>query len=436
MRKSLLFGIFFMATVTSCLAQGRTPKKRESTPRKTIILSDAVYRDAIRSVQLFAKTNEFLTPAIALGSDEKLNLKFDDLSGGFTTYSYTFMHCNANWEQSSIFENQFMDGFFQNEIQNYKYAVNTKQTYTSYSLEFPNSFIKFTASGNYVLFVYENGNKNKPILTRRFFVYEPLSSIESEVRRSFAAGSIQTNQSLDLRITPSPTLKVFNPLSEFLLTVQQNRRWDQATADISPNLMDQKTLLYTFNDRLNFPAMNEFRQFDTRSLGINSLNVRKFLVDTANQIFLYDDASRATQPYNNYFDINGSFACVQRDGLITSRDPDYTYVHFTLNTQGRVPEGDIYLMGALTNWQSDSTNQMEYNEGCACYHKTLYLKQGYYNYMYGIKKTNAALVDFSPMEGSFQGTDNEYNILVYFRSQIGLYDRLIGFQTLYSNGNH
>jgi hypothetical protein len=399
-------------------------------------LSDAVYRDAIRSVQLFAKTNEFLTPAIALGTDEKLTLKFDDLSGGFTTYSYTFMHCNADWEQSSIFENQFMDGFFQNEIQNYKYAVNTKQTYTSYSLEFPNSFIKFTASGNYVLFVYENGNKNKPILTRRFFVYEPLSSIESEVRRSFAAGSIQTNQSLDLKITPSPTLKVFNPLSEFLLTVQQNRRWDQATADISPNLMDQKTLLYTFNDRLNFPAMNEFRQFDTRSLGINSLNVRKFLVDTANQIFLYDDASRATQPYNNYFDINGSFACVQRDGLITSRDPDYTYVHFTLNTQGRVPEGDVYLMGALTNWQSDSTNLMEYNEGCACYQKTLYLKQGYYNYMYGIKKTNAALVDFSPMEGSFQGTDNEYNIFVYFRSQIGLYDRLIGFKTLYSNGNH
>jgi hypothetical protein len=166
MRKSLLFGIFFMATVTSCLAQGRTPKKRESTPRKTILLSDAVYRDAIRSVQLFAKTNEFLTPAIALGTDEKLTLKFDDLSGGFTTYSYTFMHCNADWEQSSIFENQFMDGFFQNEIQNYKYAVNTKQTYTSYSLEFPNSFIKFTASGNYVLFVYENGNKNKPILTR------------------------------------------------------------------------------------------------------------------------------------------------------------------------------------------------------------------------------------------------------------------------------
>jgi hypothetical protein len=79
---------------------------------------------------------------------------------------------------------------------------------------------------------------------------------------------------------------------------------------------------------------------------------------------------------------------------------------------------------------------MEYNEGCACYQKTLYLKQGYYNYMYGIKKTNAALVDFSPMEGSFQGTDNEYNIFVYFRSQIGLYDRLIGFKTLYSNGNH
>jgi hypothetical protein len=425
-----------MLVSTSCLAQGRTPKKKDPSSKKTIVLADAVYRDAIRSVQLFAKANEFLTPAIALGTDEKLTLKFDDLLGGFTTYSYTFMHCNANWEQSSIFENQFMDGFFQNEIRDYKFAINTRQNYTSYSLDFPNSYIRFIASGNYVLLVYENGNKNKPVLTRRFYVYEPLASVESEVRRSFTAGTIQTNQSLDLKVTPAPSLKVFNPLSEFLLSVQQNRRWDQAEANIQPNLIDQKTLLYTFNDKLNFPAMNEFRQFDTRSLGINSLNVRKFLVDTANQIFLYDDASRASQPYNNYFDINGGFACVQRDGLITSRDPDYAYVHFTLNTQGRVPESDVYLMGALTNWQADSTNQMDYNEGCACYQKTLYLKQGYFNYMYAIKKNQAALLDFSTLEGSFQGTDNEYNIFVYFRSQIGLYDRLIGFQTLYSNSNH
>jgi hypothetical protein len=435
MIRVLLFLSFLGNFVLSSSAQSRTPKKRDISPKKEIQYADINYKDAIRMVQLFAKGNEFITPAIGLESSDKITLKFDDLTGGFTTYSYTFIHCNAKWEPSNIFESQYMEGFFQNEIRDYKFGVNTKQTYTSYTVDFPNQYVKFLASGNYILFVYENGNKNKPILTRRFFVFEQNAGISSEIRRSFSAGSIQTNQCLDIKVNPSSALKVFSPLTEFMLAVQQNKRWDNASADITPNLLEDKTLVYTFNDRLNFPANNEFRQFDTRSLGINSLNVRKFYSDSVNHILLYDDQYRYDKPYNNYFDINGSFATVQRDGLITSRDPDYTFVQFQLNSNGPITEGNVYLMGGLTNWQTDSSSLMNYHEGCACYQKTLYLKQGYYNYMYGVKKDDQKTVDFNLIEGSFQGTDNEYNILVYFRSQIGLYDRLVAFQTIYSNGN-
>lgn len=440
MFKSLNLTAFALAffTVISASAQrkGRTKSSDSSTENSTpYTLTDRVYKSNIKTVQLFNTESEMSNPAIELNSSGKIRLKFDDLDGAYKIYSYTFIHCDANWNQSNIYPNQYLDGFFQNDIRDYQYAVNTRQIYTNYTLDFPNQYVKFLASGNYILYVYENNNKEKPVITRRFFVYETMSNLDVTIRRSFTAGSIQSNQAIDVKATPNSSLKVFNPLGEFKLAVRQNRRWDNFSPNIAPNLLEGTTLVYTYNDKLNFQANNEFRQFDIRSIGLNSLNVRKSIVDTANQIFLFDDKTRYNTPFSNYFDINGTFAILQRDGLNSARDVDYAYVHFRLMTDGPLLDGEPYLMGALTNWSIDSTSKMDFDESCRCYYKNLYLKQGYYNYMYAVKHPQDQILDFSYMEGSNQQADNEYTLYFYFQSTIGLYDRLIGYQVVYSNQN-
>ena len=66
---------------------------------------------------------------------------------------------------------------------------------------------------------------------------------------------------------------------------------------------------------------------------------------------------------------------------------------------------------------------MAWNEGAKQYEASVYLKQGYYNYMYLQENGN------SP-DGNFFETENEYIILVYHRPQGGRYDRLVGYRVM------
>ena len=63
---------------------------------------------------------------------------------------------------------------------------------------------------------------------------------------------------------------------------------------------------------------------------------------------------------------------------------DYAYVHFSYFPPGNKPyEGkDIYMFGELTNYGTDEASKMIFNAEKGAYEKTLFLKQGFYNYSY------------------------------------------------------
>ena len=67
------------------------------------------------------------------------------------------------------------------------------------------------------------------------------------------------------------------------------------------------------------------------------------------------------------------------------------------------------------------------------YEKTLLLKQGYYNYSYITRDAGKPMTNrfsFENTEGNFTNTENNYTILVYFRSFGQRADELIGYTTL------
>ena len=66
---------------------------------------------------------------------------------------------------------------------------------------------------------------------------------------------------------------------------------------------------------------------------------------------------------------------------------------------------------------------MKWDEETHRYEAAVYLKQGYYNYMY-LQKGGG-----SP-DGNFFETENEYIILVYYRPQGGRYDKLVGYRVM------
>ena len=67
------------------------------------------------------------------------------------------------------------------------------------------------------------------------------------------------------------------------------------------------------------------------------------------------------------------------------------------------------------------------------YESSVYLKQGYYNYLYALNDTSTGKVDVSYIEGTHYETQNEYYIYVYYREIGKTYDQLIGYIKTTSN---
>ena len=65
------------------------------------------------------------------------------------------------------------------------------------------------------------------------------------------------------------------------------------------------------------------------------------------------------------------------------------------------------------------------------YETTLLLKQGWYDYQYGYKDGNQFSTE--AFEGAHFETENEYEVLIYFRNLGSRYDQLVGYVYLHPN---
>ncbi|MDE5787205.1 MAG: DUF5103 domain-containing protein, partial [Bacteroidaceae bacterium] len=135
----------------------------------------------------------------------------------------------------------------------------------------------------------------------------------------------------------------------------------------------------------------------------------------------------ADQPARNYVyteDQDGAFVMRNDDDYgDDATTSEYLWVHFALQCQKPYTGGDIYVHGWWSNGPFDPACRMTWNEEAHQYEAAIYLKQGYYNYMY-LQKNGE-----SP-DGNFYETENEYIILVYHRPQGGRYDKLVGYRKL------
>ncbi|MEI9944863.1 MAG: hypothetical protein WDN26_11650 [Chitinophagaceae bacterium] len=158
------------------------------------------------------------------------------------------------------------------------------------------------------------------------------------------------------------------------------------------------------------------------------------IIDTnkITEVIVKPDAERTHQVYFYYRDLNGLFTIENTDGNNPYWQSDYTYVHFTYIPPGgqAYPGKDMFLFGELTNYTADDSSKMIFNRDKGLYEKTLFLKQGYYNYSYitiDAGNTKANRFSFENTEGNFNNTENNYTILVYFRPFGARADELIGY---------
>src|SRR5690606_24272693 len=137
-----------------------------------LIYRDHVYKENIKSAQLYVRGDQMTLPIIFLNDQKRLELHFDDFETNYQVYNYKFIHCNADWQPSGLVTQEYISGFFDAFIEDYKYSFNTLFSYIHYSVSFPNEDIQFKLSGNYLLVVYANNDENDLVLSKQFHVVD------------------------------------------------------------------------------------------------------------------------------------------------------------------------------------------------------------------------------------------------------------------------
>ncbi|WP_163718060.1 type IX secretion system plug protein [Mangrovibacterium lignilyticum] len=418
---TLLFGSIILS-LNSWAQSGQEPT-----------FEDAVFNSEIKSVQLFQKGDQLSMPILKLGNDDQLLLKFDDLSGDTKSYSYTILQCDADWHESFLIQSEYLGGFFENPLEDYALSFNTTMKYTNYQLLIPNDRVELRYSGNYVLIVYEGNDRDKVILTRRFYVLETKVEVSGTVKRATFDPYKGDNQEVDFSIFPGQ-LKLDDPFQEVKIVVMKNRRSDNAIRGLKPLFVRKNELVYDYDKENVFAGGNEYRYFDIRSWEYNGENVAAVeQYQPYYHVTLLTDQIRSNKKYFFYREMNGNYTVESQDRI---QDPDtecdYGFVHFTLAVPVPLVGGSVHVFGALTDRATNASNEMTWNAETKEYELALLLKQGYYNYQYVYVPEGERKAEESVLEGSFYETENDYQIFVYYKRQSGRYDQLVGFQELTS----
>jgi len=387
---------------------------------------NAVYRDNIQTVILYKSGFELSPPIIQLNTSEKLVLAFDDLDANYKQYRYTLVHCDAFWNTSDLRQMEYLDGFAENYIENYKFSFNTTIPYVNYVLEFPTDYLKIKKSGNYILKVYLDTDKDENVvITRRFMVYDPKVTVQGKVDNTVDLYLRDTHQQINFKIITA-NYYLTDAYSNLHVFVMQNGRWDNMIRNIQTRMIIGNEYDFSLQEKLAFPAGNEFRYFDMKTLKYNTDRMQSLqYTEEGFQVYLTTDLPRASGNYYSEEDINGRKLISANDTRDSYTEGDYAWVHFLLPYKAPSAEGNLYVFGALSDWQFNSANLMSYNFDQKAYEAKIFLKQGYYNYLYTFLENRSNVGDVTFIEGSFWQTENDYTIYVYHRQQGDSYDQLI-----------
>ncbi len=399
-------------------------------------MNEEVYNENVKTIQLYLKNNQAGYPIISLGSLEAMELRFDDLDDNVKNYYYTYQLCNSDWTPTMLSSFDYIKGFAQQRLNQYRVSSVSKTNYVHYSASLPDKNAVPSKSGNYILKVFLNGNQNDLVFTKRFLVVDNFVDVTAQLQQPFDPALFRTHQKLNFTVSKKK-LNVINPQQQVKVTLLQNFRWDNAAQNLQPTFI--KPDFFEFNPEQDavFPGGKEYRWVDLRSFRFKSDRIdSNNLTTTPFEITLKPDPERTKFTYLFYADRNGFYEVSSTDLINPFWQGDYANVKFTFVPTGNQPYANkkLYIAGAFSNYEMDEKYEMEYNAEKGIYEKELYLKQGYYTYTYLTKENNKkqAQPTVADTEGNYWETENDYTVLVYYRDISGRHDQLVAVKTINS----
>ncbi len=391
------------------------------------------YPDGIAGIQIAPLAAPDNYPVIRLNSEEQILLSFDDLYGEVAPFHYQIRHVNPDNETSQLFPYEYQTGFERNPITSYQFSRNTHQSYVHYELKLPNEEVSLLLSGKYAVDVLESADAETPLFTRYFYVSEQGAEVEMTVQPSSFPELMRSHQELGLKISTREAL--MEPFSRVQLHVVQNNNPYNARKDLQPSFVQGKDFVYRDVSKMQWPGGNEFRFFNTNDHRYKPSQVFEIsFLNNRFHFFLEPSVVRQFKRFEAYSDFDGRFRIDNAHAENPQLEADYVQVHFALPMDAPLVNEEIFILGQMNEWQVEKKYQLEYNYRTKRYEKSVYLKQGYYNYLYAVRPLDSDSLDFERLEGSHAQTGNMYQLYLFYEDP-ARYVRLIHFQTVHSAAN-
>ncbi|UKT64827.1 DUF5103 domain-containing protein [Pedobacter mucosus] len=414
MRKCLFITLFFCSTFTFA----------QTIP--TFTYENKIYLPNIKTALCYNSNKEQSLPVIMLNSAEMLIFSFDDLLGGTKNYWYTIELCTSDWKASKVSSIDYLESFSDDRIINYRYSSNTNRKYTHYELSLPNTQVKPKIGGNYILKVYQDNDKNKPVISQRFYIVDNQVAVALEITNSLQVENRNYKQKINFTI--SHQMAIPNPYQDLKAVVMQNFNANTAQVNTRPAFVKPNQLIYNDLNTNDFWGNNEFRKFDTRSLRYKADNVRDIYRDNETvNVMLFQDLPRNNSAFANQYDENGNFFIRNTDGRDDKTEAEYMGVLFTLNATPPITNGDAYVIGRFNNYTLNADNKLIYDANKKQFYASIMLKQGLYDYEYAWLDKTTYTLETRPFEGSFFQTENSYQIFIYYRKPGARWETLVGY---------
>ena len=394
----------------------------QAQPGRTTLLAPNLH-----SLRLAVDGQAEQFPVISLNGGEQLEVSFDDLTHQYCRYTYRLTHCD--WEgnpSDELFESEYLYAVQDEEvIDDYEPSLNTSVQYLHYRFSLPNERLKPLLSGNYLLTIYNEDGQ--PVCQTYFGVVDRKAGLVATCTTNTEIDWNDKHQQVSLELNLG-NLPLRDAAEEVKTIVMQNRRYDTAVMGLEPTSQQAGQLRWEHEQKLIFKAGNEYRKMEmlsTRYPGMHGESMRWY--DPYYHYTLFADAPRKNYLYDE--ERNGAWVVAWSGSADPDTEADYVWTHFRLDMlpwAGR----KVYVNGRWAVPDFSDAYLMHYNDDEHCYEASILLKTGYYNYQYlcfDAPGQRSALT--APVEGDYFQTENEYEILVYYRPTAARYWQLVACST-------
>lgn len=379
---------------------------------------------AYNSTQDFTERS-LVSPVLNIKSNGSLIVEFDDLKASYRQFVAKIVHCDLNWQKSTLNDMEILEGFNDYVINTYEVSQNTKVPYYHYRFKVPTPKI----TGNFVLQVFEGSTSDKMVFQKQFYVYEQKIGITAQVIIPQDVSIWRTHQQINLSLDLNRYYVNF-PQKELEVFIRQNQRSNK-TIHLDSRLLSssgQNTFKFRyFNNENTFEAGNEFRFVDVTNAFSKGNNVKETFQGKTDKVMLVPQGFRSNKNYLNAYDNNGRFIIKSLDASDVDLGSDYMEIKFVLDQNKMEPNLSPLVLGAFNNWSKDE-GIMDFNPNTQFYEKSFILKQGIYDFAFSKYDSERNIIDDSFFEGNFSDTNNVYEIFVYHKSPSGRAHSLVGYQ--------